>query len=236
MIETRIEQYNNHQIAVAHHYANSKNIVIFCHGYRGSTVGPARFFVRTAQKLEKASISSFRFDQFGSGNSEGDFYDSSFNDWVATTKSIAQSYLSEGYKVCLFGQSMGAATVIAAGTEISGLSSVIAWVPDPNVEDFTYPEIGFMEECGQRVQALYWQQAYDAKIANKLADLDVPALIIQCTDDEYVDATNRKAISDNARPIHRVINYENYKHGNWTYDQSEEIISRSVDFIIQSFN
>lgn len=235
MITAKTEEYNGHKIAVAQHDAGSRKVVIFCHGYRGTSIGPNRFFVRAANRLERAGISSVRFDQYGSGNSEGDFFDSSFNDWIATTKAIAQNYIEKGYKVALFGQSMGAATVIGAGSELSDLSAVVAWVPDPNVEEFTPPVSGYLEEGGQRVQTRYWQEAYDADIARRLAHLDAPAFIVQCTDDEYVDAANRDAIAKNAQPQHTVVNFANYKHSNWTYEQAEEIIAQSVDFVAKSF-
>lgn len=236
MIEVRTKEYNNHKIAVSHHDAKSKNIVIFCHGYRGMSVGSSRFFVRVAQKLEEADISSIRFDQFGSGNSDGDFLNSSFNDWCATTRVIAKDYLDKGYNVVLFGQSMGGATVIAVGSELPEITAVVALVPDPNIENFVYPESGYIEEGGQRVQASYWQEAHDAKVADKLATLKAPALIVQCTDDEYVDEVNRKAIMDNAQPQHKVVNLENYKHSSWTYDQAEDIIAQSTDFIVKAFS
>lgn len=236
MTEVKSKEYNNHKIAIASHDTKSKDLVIFCHGYRGTSVGPSRLFVRAAQKLEVAGISSIRFDQFGSGNSDGDFFDSSFDDWLTTTKAIAKSYLNEGYRVVLFGQSMGGATVISVGSELPEITAVVAWVPDPNIEDFKNPEAGYVEEGGQRVQANYWQQAHDAKVTDKLINLKAPAFIVQCTDDEYVDNANRKAISDNAQPQHRIANYEGYRHSSWTYAQAEEIIAKSTDFIIESFS
>lgn len=234
VIELKIEEFNGHKIATAFHDGGTKNIVIFCHGYRGTSVGPNRFFVRAADKLTAKGISSLRFDQYGSGNSEGDFFNSSFNDWVKTTKEISKSYLDRGFQVALFGQSMGGATVIAVGSEIPGLTAVVAWVPDPNVEDFNQPINGYIEEGGQRVQAAYWQEAHDAKVADKLASLKAPAFIVQCTADEYVNEANRKAVLDNAQSNHQVTDFEGYTHSNWTYDRAEEIINRSVDFIVSS--
>lgn len=236
MTEVIIKKYNNHRIAIAYHDARSKDIVIFCHGYRGTSVGPNRFFVRAAEKLKAAGISSIRFDQFGSGNSEGDFYNSSFDDWVATTKAIVNDYLQQGYRVGLFGQSMGGATVIAVGSEIPQIEAVVAWVPDPNVDEFIAPVSDFLEEGGQRVQVAYWQQAHDAKVADKLTKLKAPAYIVQCTADEFVDSNNRMAILDNAQPNHLVVNLEGYSHSGWTYEQSEEIINNSVKFIADTFS
>jgi len=229
------QNYNGHNIATVLHDAKSKNIVIFCHGYRSSTIGPNRFFVRAARKLAEYGLSSLRFDQYGSGNSEGDFFNSSFNDWVVTTKVIVQDYLQKGYRVALLGQSMGGSTVVAAGSEIAGLTAIVAWVPDASADDFHMPENGIIEENGQIVQALYWQEAHGAKIGERLFSIKAPMYIVQCTADEYVNQKNRDIFIKNAQPHQTIDNLEGYKHSTWTYKQSEEIIEKSVKFLVTSF-
>ncbi len=221
---TQDQNFNGHRIATAFHDADSKSIVIFCHGYRGTSAGPNRFFVGAARQLAKQGISSLRFDQYGSGNSDGDFFDSSFLDWIKTTKEIAENYLNQGYKVALFGQSMGGAAVIATGSELPNLSAIVAWSPDPNVEKFIAPENGIIEEGGQIVQARFWQEAHGAKVADKLTVVKVPMYIVQCTADEYVDEQNRNAIAKNAQPNHKVENFDGYAHSKWTFEQAKEII------------
>lgn len=156
-----------------------------------------------------------------------------FFDWVKTTKAIAENYLKQGYKVALFGQSMGGAAVIATGFELPNLSAIVAWSPDPNVEKFVAPENGIIEESGQIVQARFWQEAHDAKIADKLSSIKTPMYIVQCTADEYVDEQNRNAVAKNAQPNHGVENFEGYSHSKWTFEQSKEIIGRSVNFLVQ---
>lgn len=231
---TQDMEFNGHRISTVFHNADSKNIVIFCHGYRGTNIGPNRLFVRTARQLAEQSISSLRFDQFGSGNSEGDFFDSSFTDWVETTKAISKYYFEQGYRIALFGQSMGGSTVIVAGAE-SHLSAIVAWVPDPNIDEFMMPENNIIEENGQIVQARFWQEAHDAKIADKLPLIKSPLYVVQCTADEYVDQKNRDAIEKNIQSHHRIDTFEGYSHGRWTYDQSKNIIEKSVNFLVQNF-
>jgi len=235
MIEVKTEEYNNHKIAVARHDTKSKSIVIFCHGYRGSSIGPNRFFVRSANKLEAIGISSLRFDQYGSGNSDGSFFESSFNDWVATAKAIAQEYLNKGFRVALFGQSMGGSTVLAVGSDIHDLTAIVSWVPEASADDFNAPESGVIEEGGQIVQSAFWQEAHDAEIGKRLLQVKAPTYIVQCTADEYVTEPNRNLIIRNAQKNHIIDTYEGYLHSTWTYEQSEKIINKSVDFIIQSF-
>ncbi|MEI7792636.1 MAG: alpha/beta fold hydrolase [Candidatus Berkelbacteria bacterium] len=232
---TQDQIYNNHRLATTFHDAGGKNIVIFCHGFRGSSIGPSRFFVKVARKLAENNISSLRFDQYCSGNSGGDFLDSSFADWILTTKKIAQGYIDQGYKVALLGQSMGASAVIAASADIPELTATVAWVPDPNIDEFAGGAEGFVEEGGQLVQNSFWQEAREAKVADKLAKIKIPMYIVQCTADEFVDEANRKAISENAQPNHQVEIFDGYRHSQWSFEQSEIVINRTVDFIVQKF-
>jgi len=233
---TSSQNYNGHRISTVIHDADSKSIVIFCHGYRGTNVGPNRFFVTAARQLFKQGISSLRFDQYGSGNSDGDFFDSSFLDWIKTTNVIAEHYFNQGFKIALFGQSMGGAAVMGTGFELPNLSAIVAWSPDPNVEKFVTPENGMIEESGQIVQARFWQEAHDAKVADKLSSIITPMYIVQCTADEYVNEQNRNAISKNAQQNHKVENFDGYSHSKWTYKQSKEIINRSVNFLVRHLN
>lgn len=226
---------NGHEIATVFHDADIKKIVIFCHGYRGTSVGPSRFFVIVARKLAEAGISSLRFDQYCSGNSEGDFFNSSFLDWVKTTQELTNDYQSKGFQVALLGQSMGGATVIDVASQMKDLTCVVAWVPDPNVEEFEWPENGIIEEGGQTVKATYWQEAHGEKIADKLAKVNAPTYIVQCTEDEYVSKENREAIIKNLRPNHKEVTFEGYKHSAWTYAQTDAVIKSTVDFIIAKF-
>lgn len=235
MITSEMKSYNQHQIAVfRHQVGDNKNIVIFCHGFRGNATGPNRFFVRVTNKLAERGISSLRFDQYGCGNSEGSFENSSFKDWVATTKAIVTDYLKQGYHVMLFGQSMGASTVINVASEIPKLIGFVAWVPDASIDE---PKISgeYMEESGQRVRWSYWQEAHDARTAEKLRRVTCPGYIVQCTADEYVDAANRQAIINNADSNITIDNFEGYSHSSWSYDQAEEIIEKSVSSIEKVF-
>src|SRR4051794_432200 len=126
---------NDRRIATVFHTARQKRIVLFCHGFRGSKIGPNRFFVPLARRLAEAGVCSLRFDQYGSGDSEGEFLKTSFEDWVTTTKTLAERYVDEGYQVGLLGQSMGgSAVIVAAATLGRRVSSVVAWVPDPSID------------------------------------------------------------------------------------------------------
>ncbi len=229
------QQFNHHKLNTVFHDAGGKKVVVFCHGFRGTSIGPSRHFVDIARQLEPLGISSFRFDQYCSGNSEGNWFASSFIDWVQTTESIVHHFLGQEYQVALFGQSMGAATVICVGSDVPGLTSFVAWVPDASIDPYQPSGTGFAEEDGQRVQDSFWTEAHAMNIPEKLKRCTMPAYIIQCGQDEYVNSKNRKAICDNTQHNHTIDYFENYKHSKWTYDEAQEVIERSITFLIKNF-
>jgi len=230
-----IELINSHKIFQVFHDSGSKKIVIFCHGFRGTNVGPSMSFVNIARRLADEGISSLRFDQFCSGNSEGDFVDSSFIDWVKTTGSLVEKYRELGYEVGLFGQSMGGSTIIDVASSYPGAKVAVAWVPDPNVDEGDRRQDEVIEEGGQLIRGTYWLEARDEKIAEKLSHVHAPMYIVQCSDDEYVSTPNHQAITDNAQASHTVVMMDGYTHSSWTNQEFNEVIEKSVEFLVEQF-
>ncbi|HET8628546.1 MAG TPA: alpha/beta fold hydrolase [Thermomicrobiales bacterium] len=233
--ELRFIEVGGRQIAAAFHAAPGKRVVICCHGFLGSKIGPRRFFVRLARHLQRRGVCALRFDQYGSGDSEGDFFDSSFDNWITTAKALARDYREAGYRVALLGQSMGGATVLAAAGDLGDLvTSVVAWVPDPSV-DAMPPTGEWTEEEGQRVQARYWREAHDADIVGRFRAITAPTLVFLASDDAYVSAENRQALLAARQAHQRTEILEGWPHSAWTYDQATEVIDQSADFLIAHF-
>ncbi len=227
--------YNGHDIACVLQDAGKGKIVIFCHDLCSTSTGENRFFVRAAQALAAQGISSLRFDQFGSGNSDGDFFQSGFYDWVKTICAIADDYRSHGHAVALLGQGVGAAAAIAAAAEKPFISAVVACAPRLQLEDFPAPPESRVAEKGQQVQARFWQEAYTARVAEKLAALKAPVYIMQCMADEYADEKSRKAIAEKAAPHHVVESWEGYAQSGWTAEQVQQVIGKGAAFLAQHF-
>ena len=103
MVNIQIETVNSKSIVTYYSEANkqSKKIVIMSHGFRSSSLGPAKQFVDFQRILNNNGYSVLRFDQPKSGNSEGDFIDSSFLEWVQTIVFLADKYIKKGFQVAL---------------------------------------------------------------------------------------------------------------------------------------
>lgn len=63
----------------------------------------------------------------------------------------------------------------------------------------------------------------------------MPVYFVQCTVDECVDAENRDAMVAAARVTDAVGAFEGYAHNSWSFDRSEEVIGRSVRFVLDGF-
>jgi alpha-beta hydrolase superfamily lysophospholipase len=225
------QTFNGHRIFTAVHGAGSESIVVFCHGFQGTTNGPRRLFVRLARELADRGIGSLRFDQYGSGNSEGDFIDSSFDDWHETANAITEQLLAQDRRVALLGQSMGANAAIVVASRQLALAGLVAWVPQPGLNKPQEPPHEILELDGQRVRGSYYHEVHDARIAERLATVQAPGLIIQCTADEYIDARGRDAIRSSAPTHHTVMTCEGYLHSSWTVAQADEVCKRSLEFL-----
>jgi len=224
-----------HRLASAFHAAPGKRVVICCHGFLGSKLGPQRLFVRLARQLQSRGIAALRFDQYGSGDSPGDFFDSSFDDWIATTTALARRYRDDGYQVALLGQSMGGATALAVAGDLGrAVAAVVAWVPDPSVDPMP-PGSDWSEEGGQRVRRRYWREAHDADIVGRFRAIAAPTLVFLATADAYVSEENRRALIAARREHQRIELLTGWPHSAWTYDQATRVIAQSVDFLVASF-
>lgn len=222
-------QVDDRRLACVTHDAGD-DIVLFCHGFRGEKSGPNRTFVSAARALASCEISSLRFDQYGSGDSEGEFIDSRFDDWVDVIRTVAGRYLDQGRRVALFGQSMGGSAVICAAAE-TPVSAVVAWVPDASTDTFVPSSEGFVEEGGQRVANTFWVEAHRADIVAKMGKITAPCYLVFGTNDDYVSEENRQALINASKPADKIDVFDGYPHSAWTFDQAEDIIDRSISFL-----
>lgn len=217
---------------------NNKQIVIMSHGFRGSSIGPARTFVDFARILNNNGISTLRFDQPNSGNSEGDFLDSSFNEWVDTTTYFAKKYLDLGYKVTLLGQSMGATTTVIAisRSEIKDkIPSIILWVPDPKSTFVGDPqEIG--EEGGQLYKNKFWTEARDSDFFKCLNDFNGKIHLVYGENDKYISEELKDQVLNIVKSKDQPVSIlKNQDHSPWEFKLIQEVYKEELELIKLSF-
>ncbi len=213
---------------------SQKKLVIMSHGFRGSSTGPARSFVNFSRALNKEGFSTLRFDHPNSGNSDGDFLNVSFKEWVENLVLITKKYITEGYSVALLGQSMGAtASTIAAN--YSGLKSkiqcLILWVPDPE-SDFTGDENSISEEGGEKFYMSFWKEAFDMKFTSCLEEFAGKIHLVYGENDRYVSKELRDKTVDTVKKKNQeVMILKGQDHSPWEYELTEKVFTKEIDFL-----
>lgn len=211
-----------------------KKIVIISHGFRSSSIGPARTFVDFARILNNNGFSTLRFDQPNSGNSEGDYLNSSFNGWVNTTTYFARQYLNLGYKVCLMGQSMGATTTVIATSkpELKGrIPCIILWVPDPK-STFSENQNKIEEEDGQKYKNSFWQEAKDSNFFKCLNDYNGGIHLVYGEKDRYISQELRNQVIDVVKAKGQPVKIlKGQDHSPWEYVLCQEVYKEELELI-----
>ncbi len=226
----------------------SKTIVIMCHGFKGSTVGAARSFVTFTRLLVENEISVLRFDQPCSGNSEGDFSDSSFTGWVDTVSHFVTMYINLGYKVALLGHSMGATTALVAATcpELSTkIPLLILWAPDPksNKDEWFLQDAKLIdektqlfEEGGLQFHAKFWQEVLDADFFECLQQYQGKIHLVYGESDKFVSAElKNRVIQAVTEKNQTVLVLEGQDHMLWEHDSCKKVFAAELALIRQTF-
>jgi alpha-beta hydrolase superfamily lysophospholipase len=234
--ELRYIELAGHRVAAARHQAAEHNhqIVVMAHGFKSSKIGPSRYFVDLARALAERGIATFRFDQPGSGDSEGSFEDSSFNTWVETIEHAVRMLEDEGSRVALLGQSMGGRAALAAATRWGDFIAGLAlWSPAPLLAvDYSAGEGDWAEEEGQRVRWEFWQEAAAVDFLDLYSRLAVPAYIIYGTSDAMISVEEMQTVANARREGDQIRIIEGLPHSAWPTPQREEILRETADKLV----
>lgn len=212
----------------------SRKIVIMAHGFRGTSVGPARGFVNFSSLLLKHGYSTLRFDMPNSGNSEGDFLEVSFKEWVSTIVYFANKYLKLGYQITLLGQSMGATASVIAASEDNlkeNINALLLWVPDPE-SDFAGDPNSISEENGEKFHMSFWKEAHEMNFFKCLKEYNGKIHLVYGEKDKYVSKDLRnKTIQLVKEKNQKTMILKGQDHSPWEYDISLSVFNEELNFI-----
>jgi dipeptidyl aminopeptidase/acylaminoacyl peptidase len=188
-----------------------KPIIIMCHGF--STSKDGRTFVRLEEILNEQGVSTFRFDFFGHGESEGKFEEITTAEAIDDVLNAIQFLKESGYmKIGLVGSSFGGmASIIAASRSddlyILALKSPLsdyrsmAHKRRSEQELIDWKEKGFIELDNtdaerQSLNYSFYEDAENVKAYEAARKIKIPALIVHGDEDETVPiAQSQKTVS-----------------------------------------
>ena len=231
--ESQVLEFDGKRISAVLHHGDPQRVVVMAHGFKSSKIGPSRYFVDLARLLAGDGISTLRFDQPGSGDSEGSFEDSSFATWIDTIEHFVGRFHAEGSRVALLGQSMGGVAALAAAAWLGdALAGVALWSAAPNPDaDPISVEGEWMEEEGQRVRTGFWREAATIDFRAHYRDLSMPVYMVFGTADVFIPAADAREVESMCKPGDRVHVIEGLPHSAWPWPQRDEIIEETHEFL-----
>jgi alpha-beta hydrolase superfamily lysophospholipase len=234
--ELRSVDLAGHRVAAVYHHAEpeSSRVVVMAHGFRSSKIGPSRYFVDLARALAARGVSSFRFDQPGSGDASGAFDDSSFETWIDTIEHAVRLHLGRGASVALLGQSMGGRASLAAAVRLEdALRGLALWSPAPMLAASESSIKGeWMDEEGQRVRMHFWREAARLDFLDLYRRLEVRADIVFGTKDTFIPVAEMRAVAAAAKPGDRIRVIKGLTHSAWPEPQRSEILHQTADILL----
>lgn len=117
---------------------DASEIVIMFHGFTGNKTEHGRMFKTISEALAEKSIATLRFDFFGNGESDGKFYEFTFNSLIEDAKMIVEyaSDLKQIKKINFLGYSMGGAIAShVACLMMDKISKLVLWSPAGNIKE-----------------------------------------------------------------------------------------------------
>ncbi len=118
-----------------------RQVIIFCHGFNSSKESKTNIALQ--KKLNNGKISTFRFDFFGHGESDGKFEDITISEGVDDTLNAIDFLKKQGYsKMGLFGSSFGGITSVMTASKTDNLSMLALKSPVSNFKEILVSELG----------------------------------------------------------------------------------------------
>ena len=212
---------------------STKKLIIMCHGFKGTSTGPARDFVSFSRLLVEHGFSVLRFDQPNCGNSDGPFVEVSFNEWVGTIVELVERYLKGGYTIGLLGESMGASAAMVASSQDQirrRVSSVFLWSPDPMTNFDGDPAVVY-EESGQKYPGQFWQEAKEADVLGSLQAFDGGIHLAYGSNDDVVGREMDRVVDAVRERQGTLLKLDGEGHSGWSEDTARMVFAREFELL-----
>jgi alpha/beta superfamily hydrolase len=178
-----------------------KPVIILCHGF--STSKDGRTYVRLEEILNDKKISTFRFDFYAHGESEGNFQEITTSEAVDDVQNAIEFLKKSGYeKIGLVGSSFGGLASILTASQSDDLYLLALKSPvsdyksmahtrssDEEIDDWKnkgYIELDSVNEERRRLNYSFYEDAEKVNAYEASRKIKIPALIVHGDEDETV--------------------------------------------------
>jgi dipeptidyl aminopeptidase/acylaminoacyl peptidase len=172
--------------------------VALLHGFTGQHIEPDRLFVQAARHLAGSGFAVLRFDFDGSGDSDGDFEESTVltevADAVVALDWLAQQPGIDAGRIGVVGLSLGGCVTALLAGQDARIKAAVFWnavaLPDHHFKDL--PQDGILG--GLRIGPESLKTFFGLDIAGTLRRYAGPGLVIRGTADLHVSQEEAEAL------------------------------------------
>ena len=238
-------QSDGSQLVGISHCAGHDKAVILCHGFKGNKMENKRLFVEAAREFAAQHCDAFRFDFYGSGDSEGEFEETKISINLVNLKDVYNHVAAQGYQsIALLGISMGAATAILAASGLD-IKALVLWSSVPDMREVFADKMREMGEVpstdqvvdygGWRIRLDFMQDAlqYDVKAA--LREIAIPKFILQGTADDPVFVHGFQEFRDIVQPPADFMEIPDAGHTYQTPNHRRQAIRQTLIWLQRNF-
>jgi dipeptidyl aminopeptidase/acylaminoacyl peptidase len=236
----------NKLVGILNKTDNKDWILIMAHGF--SSNKNTKNFVKLSQMLSLKSVSTFRFDFWGHGESGGKFEDITISEAVDDILNAIKFIKGLGYKkIGLLGSSFGGISSIMASSKTTDLSFLTLKSPvsdywelekgrytKEELEDWKNKGVREYEDDGKFMKLNYsFVEDFDNNNAYEVAkDIKIPTLIVHGdSDDDVPYSQSQKLVS--ILPNAQLITIMGANHRYTEADHAEQMLNAFYGFILR---
>ena len=218
-------------------------IIVFIHGFNSNK--DSRTLALTRYLLNKKNISTFRFDLFGQGESEGKFEELTLTEGINDGLAAIAVLKKRGYKkIGVIGGSFGANVAIHIASRLKSvlllglISSAVDYKEQiqnalSKSELQEWKEQGYRTiKDGKRINYTYYQDIVNHSAFEAARDIRIPTLIIHGDDDESVPVSQSIKLSK-IIPHNKLVLIKGADHHYSNPLRYEEMSKVMADFILK---
>lgn len=176
----------------------AKPVIILCHGFSSSK--DSNTCKSLAKKFREKNISTFRFDFYAHGESEGNFADLTVSEAVDDTMRAIEFMKTLNYeKIGLFGSSFGGLSSYMVASKSKDLFLLIQKAPVASYKEFpTYNDsvlvskwkkTGYRTIEDKKLKYAFYEDSIKNNAYEVVEDIKIPTLIIHGNQDRDVPVT-----------------------------------------------
>lgn len=220
----------------------SKPIIILCHGFASNKNRPS--YISIVKELAKNNISTFRFDFFGHGESEGNFEDLTQSEAVDDALCAIKFIKSLGYKkIALSGSSFGGLAATMAASKTKSIYLLVLKAPVSSYYDFpeynndTYinkwKTTGYTVREGKKLKFSFYEDIKNNIAYNVAKNIKIPTLIVHGDTDTDVPLSQSQKLCK-LIPNCRLKIIHGAGHRFVEGDTKQEMITTLTKFIVEN--